>query len=157
MRGKRVEKRKISGDPVYNSRLVHRFINQLMKDGKKATAQNILYKTLDKIKQDGSDPLEVFEAAVRNVGPRMEVKSRRIGGASYQVPMELRGDRKDALSMRWLVQFARKRPSGEYKTMVDKLYAELKDAANETGPSIKKRDDTHRMAEANKAFAHFRW
>ena len=157
MRGRRAEKRKLLGDPVYNNRLVHRFINQLMQDGKKSIAQSIVYKSFDKIKADGSDPLEVFETAVRNVSPKMEVRPRRIGGASYQIPMELRSDRKEALAMRWIVQFSNKRPSSEYKTIVDKLSAELQDAANETGPSIKKRDDTHRMADANKAFAHFRW
>jgi len=157
MRGKRAEKRKLTPDPVYGSKLVHRFINQLMEDGKKALSQKIVYKTFDKIKATGADPLEIFETAVRNVGPKMEVRPRRIGGASYQVPMELKSDRREALALRWIVSFARKRPSAEYKTMIDKLEAELQDAVNDTGGAIKKRNDTHRMAEANKAFAHFRW
>lgn len=157
MRGKRAEKRKLGGDAVYGSRLVHRLINQVMENGKKALAQKIVYKAFEKIKESGNDPLEVFETAVRNVGPKMEVRPRRIGGASYQVPIELKNDRREALALRWIVSFARKRPSTEYKTMSDKLFAEIQDAANETGGAIKKRDDTHRMAEANKAFAHFRW
>ena len=157
MRGKRAEKRTLTPDPVYGSKLVHRFINQLMEDGKKALPQKIVYKTFDKTKATGADPLEVFETAVRNVGPKMEVRPRRIGGASYQIPMELKSDRREALALRWIVSFARKRSSAEYKTMVDKLGAELQDAVNDTGGAIKKRNDTHRMAEANKAFAHFRW
>ncbi len=157
MRGRRVEKRKLEPDLLYNSRLIHRFINRLMKEGKKATAQSIVYKAFEKIKNSGKDPVEVFEAAVRNVSPRMEVRPRRIGGASYQVPVEVKGNRREALALRWIVAFAQKKPNSEYKTMVDKLATELQDAASGTGASIKKRDDTHRMAEANKAFAHFRW
>lgn len=157
MRGKRAEKRKLEPDKVYNSRLVHRFINRIMKDGKKATAESVLYKSFEKIKEKGKDPVEVFETAIRNVGPKMEVRPRRIGGASYQVPVEVKGDRRDSLAFRWIAEIAKKRPNSEYKTMSDKLAAELLDAAEGTGASIKKRDDTHRMAEANKAFAHFRW
>jgi small subunit ribosomal protein S7 len=117
----------------------------------------LVYGAFEKIKESGKEPLEVFETAVRNVSPKMEVKSRRIGGASYQVPMEVRGDRKESLTLRWIVSFAKARPSSEYKTMAAKLAAELTDAAAGTGGAIKKRDDTHRMAEANKAFSHFRW
>ena len=157
MRGKRAEKRKLSSDPIYNSRLVHRLMNQIMEDGKKDIASRIVYKAFEKIKESGKEPIEVFETAVRNVSPKMEVRPRRIGGASYQVPMELRGDRREFLALRWIVKNAQRRPNKEYKTMIDKLFAELLDAANETGGAIKKRDDTHRMADANKAFAHFRW
>jgi len=157
MRGKRAEKRKLEPDRLYSSRLVNRFINRLMKDGKKSTAESVLYKSFDKIKTNGKDPLEVFETAVRNVGPKMEVRPRRIGGASYQVPVEVKGDRRDSLAFRWITNFARQRSSSEYRTMAAKLAAELQDAAAGTGGAIKKRDDTHRMAEANKAFAHFRW
>ncbi|OGY24171.1 MAG: 30S ribosomal protein S7 [Candidatus Woykebacteria bacterium RBG_13_40_15] len=157
MRGKRAEKRKLVPDPVYNSRLVVRLVNRIMEQGKKKVAEGVVYDSFEKIKQGGKDPLEVFETAVRNVSPKMEVKSRRIGGASYQVPMEVRGDRKESLALRWIVSFAKQRPNSEYKTMIDKLAAELTDAASGTGAAIKKRDDTHRMAEANKAFSHFRW
>jgi small subunit ribosomal protein S7 len=157
MRGKRAERRKLEADPIYSSRLVHRLINRLMEDGKKGVAQKIVYRTFDKIKDSGKDPVETFDTAIKNVAPKMEVRPRRVGGASYQVPMEVRGDRRESLALRWIVEFAKNRPSTEYKSMVDKLAAELMDAASGTGPSIKKRDDVHRMAEANKAFAHFRW
>ena len=157
MRGKRVEKRKLEPDPVYGSRLVHRLINQLMEEGKKAVAEKIVYKAFEKIKTSDKNPLEVFEAAVKNVGPRMEVHPRRVGGASYQVPTEVKGDRRESLALRWIVLFSKQRPSSEYKTMNDKLAAELLDAANNSGGAVKKRDEAHRMAEANKAFAHFRW
>jgi len=157
MRGKRAERRKLEPDAVYNSRVLTRLINRLMKGGKKSVATGIVYHSLDKIKETGKNPLETLEAAVRNVGPRVEVRSRRVGGASYQVPVEVKGDRRESLALRWIVTFAKQRPSTEFKTMTDKLSAELLDAASGTGPAIKKRDDTHRMAEANKAFAHFRW
>ncbi|HEX7456272.1 MAG TPA: 30S ribosomal protein S7 [Candidatus Nanoarchaeia archaeon] len=157
MRGRRAEKRKLEPDNLYNSRLVLRLINHMMKDGKKSTVESVVHKAFEKIKGGGKDPIEVFETAVRNVGPRMEVRPRRIGGASYQVPIEVRGDRRESLALRWLVSYAKARPSAEYKTMVDKLAAELENAATGTGGAIKKKDDTHRMAEANKAFAHFRW
>ncbi len=144
-------------DKVYNSRQIHRFINRIMKSGNKATAEGLVYKAFEKIKEGGKDPLEVFETAIRNVSPRMEVKPRRIGGASYQVPNEVRGGRRESLAMRWLLSNATARSNSEYKTMSAKIAAELSDAAEGTGGSIKKRDDTHRMADANKAFAHFRW
>ena|SRR3990167_3157801 len=157
MRGKRAEKRKLEPDKIYNSRSLHRFINQVMKSGEKATAERIVYKALDKIKESGKNPLEVFETALRNVSPRMEVRPRRIGGASYQVPVEVKGDRRESLALRWILASAKAKPNSEYKTMIDKLATELQAAASGTGSAIKKRDDTHRMAEANKAFAHFRW
>ena len=157
MRGKRAEKRIIKPDNIYNSRLVHRFINRVMKSGNKATAEGLVYKAFEKIKEGGKDPIETFETAIRNVSPRMEVRSRRIGGASYQVPNEVKGDRREALALRWLLANATSRSNSEYKTTSNKIAAELQDAAAGTGGSVKKRDDIHRMAEANKAFAHFRW
>jgi len=157
MRGKRSEKRKLDPDPIYSSRLVTRAVNRIMEEGKKKTAEGIVYKAFEKIKADGKNPLEVFEAAVKNVGPRMEVRPRRIGGASYQVPVEVKGDRREALALRWIVSNAAARPNKEYRTMIDKLAAELLDAASGTGGAVKKRNDVYRMAEANKAFAHFRW
>jgi small subunit ribosomal protein S7 len=156
-RGKRVAKRKLELDPIYGSRLLTRFVNRVMQDGRKAAAEKVVYGALNIIESEKKNPLEVFETAVRNVAPKMEVRSRRIGGASYQVPNEVRGDRKEALSIRWLISAAKSRSSSEYKSMAAKLAAEFSDAANNTGAAIKKRDDTHRMAEANKAFAHFRW
>jgi small subunit ribosomal protein S7 len=156
-RSGRVAKRKVEGDPVYGNRLVSRFTNRLMSDGKKTTAQRVINQAFEKIKEKKADPIEIFENAMKNVAPRMEVRSRRVGGANYQVPMEVRGDRKEALAIRWVITAAKSRPSTEYKTMADKLAAEFTDASNNTGAAIKKRDDTHRMAEANKAFSHFRW
>lgn len=156
-RGGRVAKRKVEGDPNYGNRLVSRFTNRLMHDGKKSVAQRVVYDSFEIIKEKKQDPVEVFETAIRNVSPRMEVRPRRVGGASYQVPMEVRGDRKEALAIRWIITAANSRPSSDYKSMAAKLAAEFVDAANSTGAAIKKRDDTHRMAEANKAFSHFRW
>ncbi len=154
-RGRYIKKRELPNDPIYGSRLVTRFINRVMQDGKKTVAQKIVYGAFDKIKTDAKrEPLEVFETALRNVAPRMEVRARRVGGASYQVPSEVRGDRKEALAIRWILASAQSR-SGH--TMAEKLAGELLDASQNTGAAIKKRDDTHRMAEANKAFAHFRW
>ena len=150
-----IARREILPDPVYNSPLVAKFINTLMWGGKRATAEGILYRALDKIKErTQEDPLKLFKKALENVSPRVEVKSRRVGGANYQVPVEVGNARRMALAMRWLVSYARGR--GE-KTMVDKLAAEILDAASSKGNSIKKREDVHRMAEANKAFAHYRW
>jgi small subunit ribosomal protein S7 len=157
MRGGRAEKRKIEPDTLYNSRLVHRLINRVMKSGQKQTAATIVYKSLEKLKEEGKNPVEIFEAAVRNVSPRMEVHPRRIGGASYQVPVEVKGDRRESLALRWIIASAQARSNKEYKTMIDKLKAELLDAASGTGGAVKKKENTHRMAEANKAFAHFRW
>ncbi|CAM3276456.1 30S ribosomal protein S7 [Lactiplantibacillus plajomi] len=148
-------KREVLPDPMYNSKLVTRLINHLMLDGKRGTASTILYDAFDQIKeQTGNDPLEVFEEAMKNVMPVLEVKARRVGGSNYQVPIEVRPDRKTTLGLRWIVQYARSR--GEH-TMSDRLAREIMDAANNTGASVKKREDTHRMAEANRAFAHYRW
>ncbi len=153
-RGRHIRKRELTPDPLYGSRLVTRFTNRVMQDGKKSIAERIVYKALDQIKSAGKDPLETFDSALKNVAPRMEVRPRRVGGASYQVPMEVRGDRKEALAIRWILTAAKARGG---HSMAEKLAGELQDAANNTGAAIKKRDDTHKMAEANKAFAHFRW
>ncbi|MBL7204696.1 MAG: 30S ribosomal protein S7 [Desulfobacteraceae bacterium] len=148
-------KRKITPDAKYKSVLVAKFINNLMNKGKKSTAQSILYGAFDLVEEKaGKDPLSVFQAALDNVRPVVEVKSRRVGGSTYQVPTEVRPSRRQALSMRWIISFASSR--GE-KTMAAKLAGEIMDAANERGAAIKKKEDTHRMAEANKAFAHYRW
>ena len=150
-----VPKRDVLPDPVYHSKTVTKFINKVMLSGKKSVAQRVVYDAFDTIrKKTGQDPLEVFETALRNVMPVLEVKARRVGGANYQVPVEVRADRRMTLGIRWLVGYARLR--GE-KTMDARLSAELMDAANNTGAAIKKKEDTHKMAEANKAFAHYRW
>lgn len=142
-------------DPVYNSKVLAKFINQVMLDGKKGTAEGIVYGAFDIIKEKtGNDPMDVFNTAMKNVMPVLEVKARRVGGANYQVPIEVRADRRQALAIRWLVAYSRKRGG---KSMQEKLAGELMDAANNTGASVKKREDTHKMAEANKAFAHYRW
>ena len=150
-----IEKREVLPDPKYNSKLLSKFINIVVKEGKKSVAERICYGALDIIKKKtGSDPLKVFKTAVENVKPLVEVKPRRVGGATYQVPVEVRAHRRMALAFRWIINFARQRAE---KTMQEKLAAELLDASNNTGSSIKKKEDTHKMAEANKAFAHFRW
>lgn len=150
-----IPKREVLPDPVYNSPLVAKFVNALMWDGKKSTAESILYRSLDKIKEKTQeDPLKVFKKAIDNIAPKVEVKSKRVGGANYQVPVEVTAARRNALAMRWLVQYARGR--GE-KTMIDRLAGEILDAAQAKGNSVKKREDVHRMAEANRAFAHYRW
>ncbi len=150
-----VTKRELLPDPIYRSALVTKFINQLMWDGKRSTAEMIFYDACEMIQEKtNKNPLEVFEQALKNVMPMLEVKARRVGGANYQVPIEVRADRRQALAIRWLVSYTRKR--GE-KDMVKKLAGELMDAANNTGAAVKKREDTHKMAEANKAFAHYRW
>jgi small subunit ribosomal protein S7 len=155
-RRKIIEKRTINPDPRYNSILVTKFTNGIMETGKKSLAQRIFYGAMDIIEQQVSDqePIAVFDKAMEKVRPKVEVKSRRVGGATYQVPVEVRPERRNALAIRWIISFAKSR-SG--KTMSEKLAAELMDAYNERGGSVKKRDDTHRMAEANKAFAHYRW
>lgn len=151
----RAPKREVLPDPVYNDVVVSKLINNVMLDGKKGTAQRIVYEAFDIVKdQTGEDALEVFHKALSNVMPVLEVKARRIGGANYQVPIEVRPERRQTLGLRWLVNFSRKR--GE-KTMVERLSKEIMDAANETGASVKKKDEMHRMAEANKAFAHYRF
>jgi small subunit ribosomal protein S7 len=155
MRRTKPEKRKISGDVKYNSQLVQGFINRLMKKGKKSTANRIMYDSFELIEARAKrDALEVFEQAIRNTSPVLEVKPRRVGGATYQVPVEVGPDRRLTLSMRWLLAAARSRPG---KSMAEKLAGELMDAANNSGAAIKKREETHRMAEANRAFAHYRW
>ncbi len=150
-----VPKREVLPDPVYNSIILTKFINQIMLDGKKGTAERIVYGAFDIIREKtGKDPMEVFDEAMKNVMPVLEVKARRVGGANYQVPVEVRPDRRQTLGIRWIVTYTRKRGG---KSMEEKLAAELMDAANSMGASVKKREDTHKMAEANKAFAHYRW
>jgi small subunit ribosomal protein S7 len=150
-----VTKRELLPDAKYNSKLVSKFVNTLMKRGKKSVAEKLCYDALEIIKtKTGNDPLKVFKGAVENVKPVVEVKSRRVGGATYQVPTDIRSQRRTALAFRWIIGFAQKR---QEKSMKEKLAAEFLDAANRTGASIKKKEDTHRMAEANKAFAHYRW
>jgi len=154
-RKREVTRRPIPPDPVYNRPLITKFINVIMKRGKKSVAERIMYGALEIIqKRTKQDPLPVFEKAVENVKPLVEVKSRRVGGSTYQVPVEIRTERRVSLAIRWLVQFSQKRPE---KTMQERLAAELMEAANHRGAAVKKREDTHRMAEANKAFAHYRW
>jgi small subunit ribosomal protein S7 len=155
-RRREIPKRELVADPLYNSTLVSKFINTVMSDGKRSLAERILYQSFDIIKdRTGDDPLKIFKKAVENVKPSLEVKSRRVGGSNYQVPVEVNPNRRLSLSIRWLVGFARQR--GDGKTMQEKLANELLDASNLRGGAVKKREDTHRMAEANKAFAHYRW
>jgi len=150
-----IDKREVLPDPVYNSRLVTKFINNVTRDGKKTVAERIFYGALTLIEdRTGDDPLKLFKKAVDNVKPQVEVKSRRVGGSTYQVPMEVSSDRQQSLAIRWLIGFAQSRHE---KTMMEKLAGEFIDAASMRGAAVKKRDDTHRMAEANKAFAHYRW
>jgi small subunit ribosomal protein S7 len=154
-RRREIPKRELAADPVYASTLVTKFINTVMNDGKRSTAEHILYKSFDIIKErTGDDPLKVFKKALDNVKPSLEVKSRRVGGSTYQVPVEVRPDRRTSLAMRWVIGAARRRAE---RSMSEKLAAELLDAANNRGTAVKKREDTHKMAEANKAFAHYRW
>jgi len=154
-RRRRVEIREVLPDPVYNSTLVEKFVNSMMWQGKKTVAQGIFYGSMEKIRErSGDDPLKLFKKAVENVKPLLEVKTRRVGGANYQVPIEVPNNRRTSLAIRWIVTQARSRPE---KGMPEKLANELSDAANMRGGAIKKRDDVHRMAEANKAFAHYRW
>jgi small subunit ribosomal protein S7 len=155
-RRREITGREIPPDPIYSSPLVTRFINTVMKEGKRSAAEAILYRSFDIIKEKtGDDPLKVFKKALDNVKPSLEVKSRRVGGSNYQVPVEVNPNRRLSLSIRWLVTYARGR--GDGKTMQEKLANELLDASNLRGGAVKKREDTHRMAEANKAFAHYRW
>jgi len=150
-----IPKRDVLPDPIYNDKIVSRLINSVMLDGKKGVAQKIVYDAFDIIKEKtGKNPLEVFEEAMNNIMPVLEVKARRVGGATYQVPMEVRPERRQTLGLRWLTSFARKR--GE-RTMKERLAGEIMDATNNLGGAAKKKDDTHKMAEANKAFAHYRW
>ena len=155
MRKRRAEKRDVLPDSIYNSKVVTKLINQIMQDGKKGTAQNILYEAFDIIGENTGRPaIEVYQSALENITPALEVKSRRVGGSNYQVPIEVSDERGQALALRWLVNYAKNR-SG--KGMAYKLAMEIIDASNGTGGAVKKRDDVHRMAEANKAFAHYRW
>jgi small subunit ribosomal protein S7 len=155
-RRREIPKRELVADPLYNSTLVSKFISTVMSDGKRSVAERIMYESFDIIKdRTGDDPLKIFKKAVENVKPSLEVKSRRVGGSNYQVPVEVNPNRRLSLSIRWLVGFARQR--GDGKTMQEKLANELLDASNLRGGAVKKREDTHRMAEANKAFAHYRW
>ncbi len=150
-----VPKREVSADPLYNSALVTKFINSMMYGGKRAISQNIMYEALNQVQaKTQEDPLKVFKRAVDNVKPSLEVKSRRVGGSNYQVPVEVNPARRTSLALRWIIGFARKRPE---RSMVSKLANELMDAANMRGGAVKKKEDTHKMAEANKAFAHYRW
>ena len=150
-----IQKRDVLADPLYDNKVVTKLINNIMLDGKKGVAQKIVYTAFDQIQETtGENALEVFEKAMNNIMPVLEVKARRIGGANYQVPIEVRPERRQTLGLRWLTKYTRLR--GE-KTMSERLAKELMDAANNTGASVKKKEDTHKMAEANKAFAHFRW
>jgi small subunit ribosomal protein S7 len=150
-----IQRRDVVPDPKYGSRLVAKFINAMMLRGKRSLAERIMYEALEMMAERAKqDPLKLFKQAVDNVKPALEVKSRRVGGSTYQVPVEVRPERRTSLSMRWIVGFARKRPE---KSMEERLAGELLDAANNRGASVKRREDTHRMAEANKAFAHYRW
>ena len=155
MRKRRAVKRDVLADPIYNSKLVTKLINRIMLDGKKGTAQTILYDAFNIVQEKtNEDPMKVFEKAMENIKPALEVKSRRVGGANYQVPIEVRDDRSQALALRWLVNYARLRGG---HSMADNLANEIIDASEGTGGAVKKREDTHKMAEANKAFAHYRW
>ena len=149
------QKRDVLADPIYNSKVVTKLVNHIMKDGKKGTAQKIIYNAFDIVKEKtGEDPMVVFNKAMDNIKPGLEVKSRRVGGANYQVPVEVKPERAQALAFRWLAQYARLRGG---HSMAENLANEIIDASNGTGASVKKKDDTHKMAEANKAFAHYRW
>ena len=155
MRKKRAVVRDVLPDPIYNSKVVTKLINRIMLDGKKGKAEKILYDAFDMIKEKtGEEPVKVFEKALENIKPQLEVKSRRVGGSNYQVPIEVSERRSQTLGLRWLVTYARKRNE---KTMAEKLAGEIIDATNQNGGAYKKKEDTHRMAEANKAFAHYRW
>ena len=146
--------RKVYPDPKFHSEIISKFINSIMYDGKRSTAEKILYSALDKMKAKNQDPLKTFNSAIGNVRPNLEVRSRRVGGATYQVPVEVKSNRSQALALRWLLAASRKRKN---KTMAEKLFYEIMDASQNKGSAVKKREDTHKMAESNKAFAHFRW
>ena len=155
MRKRRAVKRDVLPDPIYNSKVVTKLINQIMNDGKKGTAERILYEAFEMIKEKtGQEPMEVYEKALENVKPLLEVKSRRVGGSNYQVPVEVKPERAQALAFRWLINYARLRNG---HSMAENLANEIIDASNGVGASVKKKDDTHKMAEANKAFAHYKW
>ena len=150
-----IQKRDVLADPIYNSKIVTKLINNVMLDSKKGTAQKIVYGAFEQVNaKSGKEAMEVFEAAMNNLMPMLEVKARRIGGATYQVPVEVRPERRQALALRWLTMFSRKRSE---KTMIDRLANEILDASNNTGNAVKRKEDMHKMAEANKAFSHYRW
>tara|TARA_B100000519_G_C13990813_1_gene319156 strand:- start:131 stop:598 length:468 start_codon:yes stop_codon:yes gene_type:complete len=153
-RKRKAPKRKNYSDPKYRSQTVSKFINSIMYDGERSTAEKILYTALEKVKSKNADPLKVFNSAVSNVRPNLEVRSRRVGGATYQVPVEVKSNRSLALALRWLLDASRKRKN---KSMSEKLFYEIMDASQNKGSAVKKKEDTHKMAESNKAFAHFRW
>jgi len=157
MRHKKAEKRQIEQDKKYKSILVARFINYLMKDGKKTVARSVLHNAFDILQKKNQDAISVFEQAIQNVAPRQEVKPRRVGGASYQIPIEVSSDRRTSLAMRWLIKAAKVRSNKEYHRFSEKLAQEFLDAKENRGEAIKKRDNVHRMAQANRAFAHFKW
>ncbi len=157
MRHKKAQKRITDPDKIFNNVLLAKFINNMMMDGKKSVAQGLMYNALKLIEAKGNNPMDIFDKALQNVGPKVEVKARRVGGANFQVPVEVRADRRVSLSIRWTLEAARKRSNKEYKTFEEKLAAELMDASNNLGEAIKKRDNALKMAEANRAFAHFRW
>ena len=153
-----VKPRKVAGDPIYKNRIVAKLINRSMKDGKKSVAQKQVYGAFEIIKEKTEDdPIKIFSQAISNIKPSMEVRPRRVGGAAYQVPMPVKGARKESLAIRWLIEQARKRPNKEFHTFAEKLAVEIIDASNGEGLAVKKRQDIERMAEANRAFAHFRW
>jgi len=154
---KNIPKRVMVPDPLYGSTLLTKFINNVMEDGKKTVAQQNVYKAFDILKSKGLDPLVTFEKALDNIAPKQEVKAKRVGGAAYQVPQEVRGVRKISLSIRWILEAARKKPNSEFKTFSEKLAAEIISAVNNEGEAVRKRDNVHKMADANKAFAHFRF
>jgi small subunit ribosomal protein S7 len=152
-----IKKRTIDGDPLYANKLVTKFINRIMRDGKKSTAETSVYGAFELLKAKGQEPLKVFEQALNVIGPRMEVRPRRVGGASYQVPAEVRGDRRFSLAMRWIITAARNRSNKEFHSFSEKLAAEFIDALQNQGEAVRKRNAVHKMAEANRAFAHLRW
>jgi small subunit ribosomal protein S7 len=157
MRHSKVKKRKVEPDIIYNSPMVSKLINYIMRDGKKTVAMQQVYKSFEILSQKGEDPMKVFEKALSQVGPKVEVKARRVGGANYQVPVEVRGDRRLSLALRWIIEAASKRSNKEYHTFAEKLAAEVTDASQNLGEAVKKRDLALRQAEANKAFSSFRW
>ena len=157
MRHKKAEKREMREDKVYQSKLITKFVNRMMKDGKKSVAQKSFYDSFEILSKDGADALQIFESAINNIGPKVEVKSKRVGGANYQVPQEVRGERRVTLAIRWILEAARARSNKEFHSFAEKLAAEFIEASKNEGAAIKKKEDTHKMAEANKAFAHFAW
>lgn len=157
MRSRKAPKRLILPDPIYNSKVVTKLINRVMFDGKKSIAQSLVYKAFEEVEKAGKKPMQVLDTALANISPRMEVRPRRVGGASYQVPVEVRGERRESLGLRWLIAAARAKSNKEHKTFAEKLAAELVLASEGQGSAVKKREDIQRMADANKAFSHFRW